>query len=206
MSNYHTISLLCIISKVIEKIIFKAITQFVADSLTPHQFGFLSGRSSLQQLLLFVNELLDAKRDNMTSDVVYLNFKKPLTLFPTISCCSSKDHMEFVANYLTGSRLTLQANVNMFALTTNALTPFLFYLESHKGVSLYPCFLSFLLTTFLTFWIIRCHLFTQTTLNVYNIHSVWTLLILISFKNTWHVFQWSLNKNLQFNFTKFVHL
>jgi len=82
VSNYRPISLLCIISKVIEKIIFNAITEFVSDSLTPHQFGFLSGRSTLQQLLLFVNELLDAKRDNMTSDVVYLDFKKA---FDTVS-------------------------------------------------------------------------------------------------------------------------
>ena len=62
ISNYRPISLLCIISKVIEKIIFKETIQFVSNSFTPHQFGFLPGRSTMQQLLLLINELLDAKK------------------------------------------------------------------------------------------------------------------------------------------------
>ena len=40
------------------------------------KFGFLPGRSTLQQLLLFINELLEAKRTNKVSDVIYLDFKK----------------------------------------------------------------------------------------------------------------------------------
>ena len=84
ISNYRPISLLCIISKVIEKIIFKETTQFVSNSFTPHQFGFLPGRSTLQQLLLFINELLDAKENNKMSDVIYLDFKKA---FDSVSHC-----------------------------------------------------------------------------------------------------------------------
>jgi len=48
MSSYCLISLLCIISKMIKKIIFKAITEFVSSSLIRHRFGFLSSRSTLQ--------------------------------------------------------------------------------------------------------------------------------------------------------------
>ena len=76
VSNYRPISLLCIISKVLEKIIFNISIKFLSNSFTPHQFGFLLGRSTLQQLLLFINELLEAKRTNKVSDVIYLDFKK----------------------------------------------------------------------------------------------------------------------------------
>ena len=60
VSNYRPISLLCVISKVFEKIIFNASINFLSDIFTPHQFGFLPGRSTLQQLLLFINDLLDS--------------------------------------------------------------------------------------------------------------------------------------------------
>ena len=73
---YFPISLLCIISKVLEKISFNVSIKYLSNSFTPHQFGFLPGRSTLQQLLLFINELLEAKRTNKVSDVIYLDFKK----------------------------------------------------------------------------------------------------------------------------------
>jgi len=78
ISNYHPISLLCIISKVLEKIVFISV-KLLSNSFTPHQFGFLPGRSTLQQLL-FINELLEAKQTNKVSDVIYLDFKKLSTL------------------------------------------------------------------------------------------------------------------------------
>ena len=55
ISNYRPISLLCIISKVLEKIVFNVSINFLSNSFTPHQFGFLPGRSTLQQLLLFIS-------------------------------------------------------------------------------------------------------------------------------------------------------
>ena len=76
ISNYRPISLLCIISKVLEKIIFNTLVKFLSNSFTPHQFGFLPGRSTLQQLLLFINELLEAKQTNKVSDVIYLDYRK----------------------------------------------------------------------------------------------------------------------------------
>ena len=61
VSNYCPISLLCVISKVFEKIVFNATIEFLSNSFTPHQFGFLPGQSTIQQLLLFSNDLLDSK-------------------------------------------------------------------------------------------------------------------------------------------------
>ena len=76
ISKYHPISLLCIISKVLEKIIFNVLIKFLSDSFSPCQFGFLPGRSTLQQLLLFINELLEAKTAGKTSHVIYLYLRR----------------------------------------------------------------------------------------------------------------------------------
>ena len=59
-----------------KSIIFNATIKFLSNSFTPHQFGFLPGRSTLQQLLLFINEVLEAKQLNKVSDVIYSEFKK----------------------------------------------------------------------------------------------------------------------------------
>ena len=76
ISNYCPISLLCVISKVFEKIIFNVTIEFLSNRFTPHQFGFLPDRSNLQQLLLYINDLLDSKNNNNVVDVLYLDFRK----------------------------------------------------------------------------------------------------------------------------------
>ena len=62
--------------KILEKIIFNVLIKFLSDSFSPCKFSFLPGRSTLQQFLLFVNELLEAKTAHETSDVIYLDLRK----------------------------------------------------------------------------------------------------------------------------------
>ena len=50
VTNYRPISLLCIMSKVLERLIYDKIISAVATSITPHQYGFQRGTSTLQQL------------------------------------------------------------------------------------------------------------------------------------------------------------
>ena len=47
----------------------------VERRLTNHQFGFLPNRSTLQQLLIFTNEILAAETE---VDVVYMDFRKAI--------------------------------------------------------------------------------------------------------------------------------
>ena len=49
---------------------------FLSDSFSPCQLGFLPGRSTLPQLLLYINELLEAKTAGKTSDIIYLDLRK----------------------------------------------------------------------------------------------------------------------------------
>ena len=68
VSNCRPIYLLCILSKVLERIVYNNIIRHVQGKLTEHQFGFLPNRSTLQQLLLFTEKLLETKFE---VDVVY---------------------------------------------------------------------------------------------------------------------------------------
>ena len=72
--NYRPISLLPVISKVLEKLVYNNIVDFVTSSISPHQFGFLHNRSTLQQLLIFFDMTLCSSESQ--TDVVYLDFRK----------------------------------------------------------------------------------------------------------------------------------
>ena len=46
------------------------------NSFIQHQFGFLPGRSTLQQLILFTEKLLNSINNKNEVDVIYMDFKK----------------------------------------------------------------------------------------------------------------------------------
>ena len=57
VENYRPISLLCITSKILEKIVHNYIAEHLFSNISASQFGFLKGRSTLQQLPIFFNLL-----------------------------------------------------------------------------------------------------------------------------------------------------
>ena len=71
--NYRPISLLSVVSKVLEKLVYNNIVDFLTNSISVSQFGFLRGCSSLQQLLVFFNIVLSSASQ---TDVIYLDFRK----------------------------------------------------------------------------------------------------------------------------------
>ena len=61
IENYRPISLLCSISKVLEKIIFDKVSNFILNhTISLSQFGFIKKRSTVQQLLLYCDLLSNA--------------------------------------------------------------------------------------------------------------------------------------------------
>ena len=76
VKNYRPISLLCIISKVLEKIVYDKIISFVSRSISSCQFGFRRNHSPLQQLLIFLNSVHESFGATTQTDVIYLDFKK----------------------------------------------------------------------------------------------------------------------------------
>ena len=82
VTNYRPISLLCCISKVLEKIIFdKSIDFLTTYVISSSQFGFVKKRSTVQQLLTFsfVFQSLDHKTQ---VDTIYLDIRKAFDNVP----------------------------------------------------------------------------------------------------------------------------
>lgn len=84
VANYRPISLLCCTSKVLEKLVFDQLSEFLKDSISPVQFGFRRGHSTLQQLLLFYYKLMcrDHSPKPVQWDVVFLDFSKAFDSVP----------------------------------------------------------------------------------------------------------------------------
>jgi len=82
VENYRPISLLCVTSKVLEHLIFEQCYDYFADIFSDKQFGFLKRRSSLQQLLLFYNEIFDSVSSDCQSDVIFLDYAKAFDSVP----------------------------------------------------------------------------------------------------------------------------
>ena len=80
VTNYRPISSLCIISKVLEQLIYNKVIACIYTSISTHQFGFMKGCSTLQQLLIFLNSIHEHSKAQ--TDVIYLDFAKAFDRVP----------------------------------------------------------------------------------------------------------------------------
>ena len=76
VANYRPISLLCILSKMLESIIYQKIIDFFLRNISEVQFGFIKGSSCLSQLLLSFSLIHNALDNKQVVDAVYLDFSK----------------------------------------------------------------------------------------------------------------------------------
>lgn len=82
VSNYRPISLLCCISKVLEKVVYNQLFQAVSPHLSCHQFRFLPGHSTIQQLLIFLDEALTNLDSKIQTDTIYFDLRKAFDTVP----------------------------------------------------------------------------------------------------------------------------
>ena len=82
VSNYRPISLFCSISKALESLIFQQMFTYLEPSLSSAQFGFIPGRSCLQQLLTTLSILHTNCSSCSDTDVIFLDFKKAFDPVP----------------------------------------------------------------------------------------------------------------------------
>ena len=80
--NYRPISLLCILSKLLESVVYNNIIDFIRPKLSTAQFGFLEKRSSISQLLTCYSEIIEAFESGLSADIVYLDLKKAFDSVP----------------------------------------------------------------------------------------------------------------------------
>ena len=82
VENYRPISLLCNTGKVLERLVYDKIINFITPKLAIQQHGFLKNRSCLSQLLLSFNFIYDHLDKNIPVDTIYLDFRKAFDSVP----------------------------------------------------------------------------------------------------------------------------
>ena len=84
VTNYRPISLLCIISKVLERLVYDHLNKFITKNciISCSQFGFRNSHSTNQQLLLFLHMVHQSLNCNSNCDVIYLDFRKAFDSVP----------------------------------------------------------------------------------------------------------------------------
>ena len=81
-ANYRPISLLCILSKVLERCVFNRCFPHISPSLYHLQYGFRPGRSTESQLLVVYHDLLDSMASGKEIDAIYLDLSKAFDKVP----------------------------------------------------------------------------------------------------------------------------
>ena len=76
VSNYRPISLLCILSKVMEKYIYNHIIDTVKPLIHPLQHGFMNGKSCTTQLLEVYDNVGKCLDGGKQMDMIFLDFSK----------------------------------------------------------------------------------------------------------------------------------
>ena len=77
--HYLPISLLCTISLVLECLIYNKVLAVASGRISSFQFGFTKNRSTVHQLLLFINQIFSSFGQ---TDVIYIDFRKAFDSVP----------------------------------------------------------------------------------------------------------------------------
>ena len=82
--NYRPVSLTSIICKIMETFIKNILNQHLINNniLSEHQFGFVSGRSTITQLIVTLNEWLFSLDNDISVDAAYMDFRKAFDTVP----------------------------------------------------------------------------------------------------------------------------
>ena len=81
VQNYRPISLLCIVSKVLERCISNNIWEHLQEIMNDHQHGFMPGRSSTSQLVGVLDKIGKVLDRGEQIDVIYLDMTKAFDKF-----------------------------------------------------------------------------------------------------------------------------
>lgn len=115
VSNYRPISLLCCISRLLESIIYHKIIHFIRPLLSTHQFGFLSNRSCLLNLLMSYSEIFQSLDNSHIIDAIYLDFSKAFDTLPHSRLLFKLWQFGITGQlWYIGSRLISQTDITLY--------------------------------------------------------------------------------------------
>ena len=135
--NYKPISLLCSVSKVLERIAYDKIIDLVSPSLSHQQFGFLTKWSVVQQLLMSLSRILSSFSCHSQTDVLYTctsTIRRYLIVFLTMTFYSNPGTVAIVVNSGYGSSPTylLSPSVSLYVVKSQTFSQS--SQACHKGV------------------------------------------------------------------------
>jgi len=119
MNNYRPISLLSIFSKILEKIVFSRLTNFLDSNslLSTQQFGFRKNHSTTHPMTLLLNKLTSALNAKKHSIVIFCDLKKAFDtcnhsiLLTKLSSLGVRGpNLEWFKNYLTDRKQFVTIN------------------------------------------------------------------------------------------------
>lgn len=109
VKNYRGISLLCNFSKIFEKILVNHVSFHVNNLISPHQHGFLKGRSTATNLVSFLEFAAPPVLNQRQIDTVYFDLSKAfdvvnheLLVLKLQNIGLSPRYAEFLKSYVTG--------------------------------------------------------------------------------------------------------
>jgi hypothetical protein len=117
--NYRPISLTSVVCKLMEKFIKQAMLDYLLenDLLSKKQHGFISGRSTVTQLLRYLDECIAEISDGYVVDAIYLDFSKAFDTVPHRRLMSKLESYgitgnvkQWVNSFLTGRSQTVKVN------------------------------------------------------------------------------------------------
>lgn len=84
VSNYRGISILCCLSKILEKLIHKTLSNTLTSIISESQHGFMKNRSTTTNLMSYVSTLFREVEARQQVDSIYVDFAKAFDTVPHI--------------------------------------------------------------------------------------------------------------------------
>ena len=116
--NYRPISLTPIVCKIMESLIEEYVMDHIrANKLLSWQYGFISGRSTVTQLLRYLNSCAETIVNGGVTDTIYLDFAKAFDTVPHLRLIGKLksygiegDILKWIRAFLSGSTQVVKAN------------------------------------------------------------------------------------------------
>ena len=82
VTNYRPISLLCIISKLLERIVYDKIIGFISQRISTSEFGFIKKLFHSSAITCFLSDIHNSHDLGLQTDIIYTDFKKGFDTVP----------------------------------------------------------------------------------------------------------------------------